>query len=379
MLSSFFPSGWRELAVSTNATKGLRQDKDAGNLLRLLLMHVGCGYSLRETVTRAHQSGLSHMSDVALLKRLRKSELWLQTLCCNLFEERRLSQVPAWHGETIRLIDASNIKEPGKTGSFWRLHYSLVLPSLACDFFELTPYKGEGTGESLCRYKAQAGEHLIADRGYSTAQGIDAIAKQGAYMTVRLNPQNVRLQNLRGGKLDIPAHLAKSIHRDQCVDIAALLTDSRNEHVTPGRICALRKNRAAIALAQKKLRRRASKNGATLGEHSLFYAQYVIVFTTIPKTRFSASQILESYRLRWQIELVFKRFKQQADLGHLPKNDPASSRAWLYGKLFTVLLTEKLLQHAECFSPWGYEQQETPDFQPLEGVQLYVSSSKNGN
>jgi hypothetical protein len=64
--------------------------------------------------------------------------------------------------------------------------------------------------------------------------------------------------------------------------------------------------------------------------------------------------VLEWYRFRWQIELVFKRFKQIAQLGHLPKQDPESAKAWLYGKLFVALLTDKVLAQARTLSPWGY-------------------------
>ena len=80
-----------------------------------------------------------------------------------------------------------------------------------------------------------------------------------------------------------------------------------------------------------------------------------MVLSTFPEFRFSAPLVLDCYRLRWQVELVFKRFKQIADLGHLPKYDEDSAKAWLYGKLFVALLTEKLMQHARSFSPWGYE------------------------
>jgi IS4 transposase len=68
-------------------------------------------------------------------------------------------------------------------------------------------------------------------------------------------------------------------------------------------------------------------------------------------------QVLQCYRYRWQIELVFKRFKQIAQLGHLPKYHDESAKAWLYGKLFVALLTEKLIQQARAVSPWGYELQ----------------------
>lgn len=42
-------------------------------------------------------------------------------------------------------------------------------------------------------------------------------------------------------------------------------------------------------------------------------------------------------------------------LGHLPKRGDESPKAWLYGKLFAALLTEKLIMHASAFSPWGYD------------------------
>jgi hypothetical protein len=53
--------------------------------------------------------------------------------------------------------------------------------------------------------------------------------------------------------------------------------------------------------------------------------------------------------MRWQIELVFKRLKSLAQLGHVPKHDDRSSRAWLYGKLLVTLLTQKLIRIGRYF------------------------------
>jgi len=102
------------------------------------------------------------------------------------------------------------------------------------------------------------------------------------------------------------------------------------------------------------LRRKASKQGTELQPQTLIYAEYVMVLTTFPENEFSARVILEWYRFRWQIELVFKRLRQIAQLGHLPKGDPESAQAWLYGKLFVGLLTDKVLAEARTLSPWGY-------------------------
>ncbi len=66
LLSSLLPGNWRELAAETGALKGLRKDKSADRLLRTLLIHLGCGRSLRETVVRAREAGLADLSDMAL-------------------------------------------------------------------------------------------------------------------------------------------------------------------------------------------------------------------------------------------------------------------------------------------------------------------------
>ena len=186
VLLSFLPQDWRELAQDTGALKGLRKDKAVDNLLRTLLLHLGCGHSLRETVVRARQAHLADLSDVALLKRLKKSKGWLHALCVRLFEEQGLAVVPGGAFQ-VRAVDATTVKEPGPSGSLWRLHYSVGLPSLTCDFFKLTGTEGPGTGESLAQFPIRAGDHVLADRGYSTARGIRHVADAGGRLIVRVN------------------------------------------------------------------------------------------------------------------------------------------------------------------------------------------------
>jgi transposase len=84
---------------------------------------------------------------------------------------------------------------------------------------------------------------------------------------------------------------------------------------------------------------------------TLEFAKYVLVFTT--RSSGSAAEVLELYRMRWQIELVFKRLKSLAQLGHVPKYDDRSSRAWVYGKLLVALLTHKMIPIGRTISPWG--------------------------
>lgn len=364
LLKAFFPENWEILAVECDALKGLRKNKSADDLLHTLLLHVGCGYSLRETSVRARRANLAQLSDVALLKRLRKSESWLHRLCRGLMEER-LGGPPSLDVPAMHLLDASIITEPGKTGSQWRLHYSLCWPSLSCGFFKLTPVQGQGNGESLAQFPVNAGEYYLADRGYSSASGIRHITENEGYLSVRLNPDAVRLCTLDGQRFVLTEELNAISKPDQIKQWEVVIADSAGRQAARGRLCVIRKSQEAIRLAQAKLKRKAQKNNTNLRHETLEYAKFVLVFTTFPEEQFPASMVLQWYRLRWQIELVFKRFKQIAELGHLPKQDPESSRAWLYGKLLVALLTEKLMAYAQSFSPWGYEVGNIPHAQQL--------------
>ena len=352
LLVSFLPANWQDLAVETGALKGLRKNKSAENLLRVLLLHLGCGHSLLETAVRARQEGLAELSSVALWNRLRKSQAWLRSLCVELFRERGVG-LSEDGGFQVRALDATTVKEPGKTGSLWRVHYSVRLPSLACDFFKLTETKGEGTGESFLQFPIGAGDHLLADRGYSTARGLRHVVQAGGLVTVRVNTGSLVLQKADGRPFDL-LKAVKTLRRAGRIGAWEVRAVDAAGVAATGRACAIRKTQEAIRIAHKGLRRKASKRGTQLQPETLEYAKYVILFTTFPATRFSAADVLEWYRTRWQVELVFKRFKSLAQLGHLPKHDEQSARAWLYGKLFVALLVEKLIGHARAISPWGY-------------------------
>ena len=352
LLTTFFPAEWRQLASKTSALKGLRQDKGEENYLRVLMLHFGCGLSMRETAARAKQASLAEMSSVALFKRLRKSREWLYELCRALFEERGITPTVVSKHQ-LRLVDATIVKEPGPTGAQWRIHYSLRWPALRCDYFKLSAVEGEGTGESLRQFPIAHGEHILADRGYCHASGIHYVVERKAYIAVRLNPDGITLQTPAGEPFKLLQKLRPIQRSGQIASWDALVPFEQRPPV-PVRICAIRKSKIAIALAHKQLRRKASKHSSQLQPETLLYAEYVMVLTTFPENEFSAALVLEWYRFRWQIELVFKRFKQIAQLGHLPKQDEESSKAWLYGKLFVALLTDKVLAQARALSPWGY-------------------------
>jgi hypothetical protein len=166
------------------------------------MLHMARGYSLRETVVRAKLANWTNISDVALLKRLRNSEEWLRCLCIELLRENvacRLEPI----SQTIRIVDGTIVREPGKTGSQWRILYSIRLPSLVCDFFEVTATIGEGSGESLNRLPVGPHELILADAGYCSVAGIEYVWQHGADVLVRVNPQSFVAYSACGRRISL--------------------------------------------------------------------------------------------------------------------------------------------------------------------------------
>ena len=338
------------MAWQSGAVERLRRFSSPDVLLRTLMLHVAWGYSLRETVVRARLANWADISDVALLKQLRKSEAWLRWICIALLRENVAYRLKEATSRTLRIVDGTIVKEPGKTGSQWRILYSITLPSLVCDFFDVSPTIGEGSGESFNRLPLGPHELILADAGYCSVSGIEYVWQHGADVLVRVNPQSFVPYSACGRRLSLLPRLRTLSKAGQFGEWRVFLHGQGCSFA--GRLCAVRKGDRAIQQAYRRLRRRASRKQMITRPGTLEFAKYVIVFTT--RSSGSTADVLESYRTRWQIELAFKRMKSLAQLGHVPKHDERSSRAWLYGKLLVTLLAQKLIRVGRDISPSGY-------------------------
>lgn len=365
MLKEMLPAGWRDQAILLGAAERMRGFASLDDLLRTLLMHVGKGYALRETAVRAKAAGLAEVSDVAVMKRLRKVEAWWRWLCVRLLEESNWELPAESRGWNVRAVDGTLVKQPGRKGSLWRIHYSFRIPDLVCDQFELTGVRGSGTGESLDRYRAAAKDLVLADRGYAKPAGVEKLARQGAAVIVRLNSSSLPLFTKAGKRFPLAEELRK-LQEPLEARAWPVWVHGGKEKVA-GRLCAVRKSEEATRREQRRIRRKAQLQGAQSKPETLEYAAYVTVFTTLPEEQFSAVEVLEWYRVRWQVELVFKRLKSLAGLGHLPAHDARSARSWLYGKLLLALLCQKLIRAGRDISPWGYRLPEAWKWQRMAG------------
>ena len=349
VLCRFLPKGWIQKSRELGAFTRSRNISSPNKLLRLLLIHVADGHSLRETTAIAKQSRLCDLSDVALYERLKSSAEWFRWMSLELLKNKGIQVViPQWlKPYKIKTVDATVITEPGSTGTDWRLHYSMNLFELGCDQFVLSQ---PSVGESFTNFKVDKGDLIIGDRAYGTINGIKHVLDCGGDYLVRLqsNPFKFYAGDTAINLID----KIKNLKEGKLMDLN-LSVNTKQGEIFPIRVCVLRKTKSAADKSIKKANKEASKKQHKIKPETIELCKYIVIATSLPKS-IRAELILELYRYRWQVEIAFKRLKSIMLLGHLPKKDEQSCKAWLQGKIFTALLTNAVVNEGRLFSPWGY-------------------------
>ncbi len=350
VITQFLPEGWRELARSTGALKRARQVKSADTLLRLAFLYAASGLSLQQAAARASAAGLARISGVGLMKRMRGMGPWLRALAGEVFAGRaRIPIVEVMStGRRLRVVDATHVRVSGSSGTDWRLHYVLHLPTLTCDFAEVTDASG---GETYTRVPVEPGDVILGDRGYCHRGGVAHVLEHGGDVVVRLNASSFPLLDPAGRPLDLAATL-RSV-RGYAPQAWPVRFEAKGR-TYDARLCAVRRSESTARLAKERLRKAARKKGKTVRAQTLELTEYVFVLTTPGLADLDASQVLELYRARWQVELGFKRLKSLFDMGSAPNRDPEGVRSWIYAKLLAVLVMERMGEESRLFSPWGF-------------------------
>ncbi len=74
--------------------------------------------------------------------------------------------------------------------------------------------------------------------------------------------------------------------------------------------------------------------------------------TSLPAPAFRAEDILDLYRLRWRVELAFKRLKSVIGLNDPPGKDPTTAQVSILAHLLMILLLEPLVDAFEDSPHW---------------------------
>ena len=345
----------REFQAFTRA----RVLKTPEQLLRVVLLYCGLDQSLR-TVSATSAALGQALTDNAVRARLLACGPWLTALLRQMLP----APPPELAGRRLLICDGSVIQAPGATTADYRLHLGWDWFAQALAFLEITTTK---TGESLAHFAWQAGDVALADRNYARAAGIAATVACQAEVVVRLQPSNFRLCTTTGAPLELAALLRRADATTQTVTLAAQFKQAAQTIAVW--VHAYRLPEEAANRARQRCRRKAQKGQrGTPRAETLLWCGWVILLTTLPPETLSAETLGQLYRLRWQIELLIKRYKSLLQAAHLrAKRGGALALIYLQGKmLYACLLERRALRSSRARAlTWRLWQLTAEQLRPL--------------
>ena len=340
------PPETAQLARDCKAFCRARKIQTPEQLLRAVLLFAALDYTERAIAANVLlvDPTLGRLSNQAVRERLAACLPWLQALLPKLVARPALPALPA----PLRLLalDASEITAPGGGGA-WRLHALLDVVQLQLVGLRLSD---QHTGETLCNFTFAPGDVVLTDRGYSHRRGVAHVLVSGGQVLTRYNPHHIPLQDAQGQALDRVAWLT-GCARGETRTLAGCFTapDGTTHAVW---VHAYRLSEQAAAAARRRCRRAGARGKYTPQATTLWLAEFVLVLTSVPPTELSAAVVLAVYRCRWQIELLFKRYKSLLDLDQLrARGGSVLGAVWWHGKLlYAGLLEQRALRR--CGPDW---------------------------
>lgn len=339
-LLSYLPEDYEQLAREHKQLQvqyGNAKITTAQDLLRFVFTHVGCDLPLRQTVAIVQAAGGPRLSAMRLHMKMRRAAGYFSALIARLVPVSWQMQAELWAGYEMVAVDASCVCGPGAKGTDARIHAVLRLSDLSFEQVQVTDEHG---GESFRRFDWRPGQLVIGDRGYCNAPGVAHVLECGAQVLVRYNWRSMPAYERSGDALDVMKWLRTlRVGKPKEVQVQVVSNAQGAAQWLQGRLVAERLPDKEAEEARRRIRR---EHGSDATAEMLETAGYVVLFTTTPRGAMPAKRCLAAYRLRWQVELLFKRCKSLCGLDRLPNYRDDTIQAWLCAKVLLGLLLDRI-------------------------------------
>jgi len=347
-------------AKEFKAIERIGETSDAKVLLLVLVIYATSGVSLRIIAVVGCLCSAVNVTDEAWRQRFLKCGAWVFFLLQNSLSSLAPTSLAFCHnGQSMQvyLIDATMFKQEGKTGSELRVHMCYNLTKGA---MEEVVVSDKHTAESAKTFTIKPGSLYIADAGYGKGVHLECIVSQNGYALFRVTPNQIKLATDSNGKNSITlAKLFKT--KKKLLDFHCFI-HTKNKQYMPVRIIASRLPEDKALLAREHKIRTSRRRQSLIREATLIFCEWVVLMTNVDSSH-SAQSLLDLYRSRWQIEMLFKRIKQFFSVKRLKKATLEHSKLLITLWMFIWSAIEKEALEAEIrlimrgedisrYSPW---------------------------
>jgi hypothetical protein len=318
------PENWEKTAKETGAFVRPREIKTAKNFMKLIFLYIIHGMSLLEVALTAKLKGIAEISDVGFMKRFANCNEYFKEILKKLqpIATSNYKKPKYLEKYDVKIADVSRVVSGGKTKITHHLHYAINPYEMKSEQYKITSQK---TGESLRNFEVSPKDMWIGDRAYGTKTSIEHCLKNGGNFIFRIKKGAFDIYSSKRTKMNLITKL-NNIKDGDYLDWLCYFINSENKLVQI-RICAMKKPKNVKELDEND-------------DDTAFMNNYIVVVTSIKKKEAGSSEILDAYRIRWQVELYFKRLKSLLSFGDIPNKTQEHIETWLNGKLLAAILLE---------------------------------------
>ncbi len=201
---------------------------------------------------------------------------------------------------------------------------------------------------------------VLRDLGYfSLAVFAKIAAKKAFFLSRLLTSVHVYLSREKTEDfLDLSGYLNQKKYRDsQVIEFNAFLG---SQHRLPIRLIAYRLPDAIINKRRREAKATAKKKGYAVSETHLQCLAFAIYITNVDASVWSAEVIGTIYRIRWQIELTFKRWKSLLHLDFCQGTDPQRIYTLIYARLIAIVLLHDFYLQAAYYADVLHQRELSP-------------------
>lgn len=209
-------------------------------------------------------------------------------------------------------------------------------------------------------------ELQINDKGFFDAKAWQAAHQAGAYLLMPL-PHSLTLWTTAGPEaveqpLDLAGALACS--SENCVEWPAVFLGTPGKHrAGPVRLVAFRLSPESAGRHRAGLRESMRTKGRTPSATALQLAGWLLLVTNAPAAQLPAALMAYLYRIRWQIELIFRQAKAVLRLNKTESENPSRIQCEIWARLLGAVLL--FLWHAQANAQCWHQQGSEISFEKL--------------
>lgn len=251
----------------------------------------------------------------------------------------------------INIVDSSTKSLPenmaedypgcGRVGAQAALKIQFVFDFLQGNLKQVALESGIDSDQGYRDYLqvVEGGSLTIVDLGYFCLDAFRAIAEKSAYFLSRYFYPTGLLDEL-GKRIDL-ARLLRN-QSGACNEVQVKL-GCRSQHQLPCRLIILRNPKAVTEKRRRRAKAHAKKRGTTLSQSYLFLLGWTLFVTNAPETMIRLQHVYDFYRIRWQIELIFKLWKSYCGLNQILGWRKERVLTELYAKMIGIVIVHFLL------------------------------------